>query len=596
MKKALVWFLTAALAVLPLQSAALDTTQLLVLDDYWYGGQTVESDKTGAQGARVTLDKAFYIGSYGAWEGLRVIVRQEGADAYEIAIAGDYEKVEAMSIDEGVRFERAVRIPIQISGSAPGDYVLANGSPFELVQEQGNDALAWLYLPLQKGGCTASCMIGAAGDTNRVRIRVVYEDKTYSPADDTTAYRNVSFELLAYAGAQTDHFRAQCTGSQNGVGAAYSPQAALEHTGGAQAVNHLTFQIAAMTPQDRAEIFRSASYQQDDRYYFLQGNDAMAVKLRVVSPSGEPYPAGTLIEVVNLGYGDWAELIGATGKTVTSSGSAVYYLDQDSCFTLTCPGITVFAAAAAGMHAQNWEESLGQSALDSLLAIRSAFSENFSQSMTKSEYETLLDYIGGSESFTWAYQWYVGRLGLQLTYGAQTDLAVMDLYFQNAPRFTEQQEPEQKTIDLAVGQSSALPALRPDAQTGWNSVNSQTAVVTGNASDGYAVHGISQGTTYLFCADAQGTVSILTVHVTAPEEVPENTPEPQPPQGITRYVVTASELSLRAGPNAQTTQLAVYPHNTIVSGVETPGSSWIAVYEDGQLAGYCYGAYLAELE
>jgi hypothetical protein len=634
MKKfiALVLFV-AMMAMMVPTAAAVDTDNVLIIDDYWYGSQDVEYGIDAFDGD--------YIGGYGTWDGLKVKAKEVDDDEYEITLTGSYSKVEAMSIDGGYTFAKAVRIPIQIVDGndvfAAGEYVLANGSGMKLVREYGNDQVAWLYMPLKQGGNTAAGLVGISGDTERVKITVKYVDKSYE--NTSSSYKNVTFDIVGYAGKQVNNFRASIADAKNGTGSDYDVEAALswdpdfdilnpdwaaDHEGGDKAVNTLTFQIAALDTATRKEIFEAASYSEKSKdaidtgktdflgrpiyakttmYYFLQDNDAMALKMKAYRPDGTVYPAGTLLEVVSAPYGYWVDIIGTSNKTVSSDGNAVYYLDTNGCFTLTIPGITVFAASAAGANAYVPTPTLGTSAMYSLYNIVEEFAETFGNGITESAYQSLLDYAAGNNNYGWAYKWYLGRLGLQFTYGVDVDLAAIDIYFQNVEKSSSGISTLGDNYTIDLGDTAQIPfiyndanAMKKELKTGWASVNSNIASVAYVSNgDYYTVSAKKVGTTYLFCTDINGDVHIINLTVVDPN-ASVVTPVKPTVSAYTKYVVTASKLNVRAGEGTSFSKVGSYSRNTVVYGIENPATGWVAIYANDQLVGYCSGAYLAEIE
>lgn len=635
MKKfiALVLFV-AMMAMMVPTAAAVDTDNVLIIEDYWYGSQDVEYD--------IDAFGTDYIGGYGSWEGLKVKAKEVDDDEYEITLTGAYSKIEAMSIDGGYTFAKAVRIPIQIIDGnsdvyAAGEYVLANGSGMKLVREYGNDQVAWLYMPLKQGGNTAAGLVGISGDTHRVKITVKYVDKSHEAT--SSSFKNVTFDIVGYAGYQVNNFRASIADAKNGTGDDYDVEEALDwdpnfdilnpdwnadFAGGDKAVNTLTFQIAALDTATRKEIFEAASYseksdvaidtgkedflgrpifEKTNVYYFLQENDAMALKMKAYRPDGTVYPAGTLLEVVTAPYGYWVDIIGTSNKTVSSDGNAVYYLDANGCFTLTIPGITVFAASAAGANSYVPMPTLGTSAMYSLYNIVTDFADTFGDGITESAYDSLLDYAAGNNNYGWAYKWYLGRLGLQFTYGVDVDLAAIDIYFQNVEKSASGISTLGSDYTIDLGDTAQIPfiyndanAMKKELKVGWASVNSNIAsvdyVVNG---DYYTVTAKKVGTTYLFCTDINGDVHIINLTVVDPNTVIETPVEPSVP-AYTKYVVTASKLNVRAGEGTSFSKIGSYNRNTVVYGIENPATGWVAIYANDQLVGYCSGAYLAEIE
>lgn len=577
-------------------------------NQYWYGSQDVEAISGSGD----------YIGEYGNWDGLKVVYKNDDTTKINVTITGDYSKVEPMSIDGGYTFKKAVRVPVQIKDGddiiAAEEYVLANGSGLKLVREYGNNEVAWLYMPLVEGGCTASGLVGLVGDTQRVLITVKYVDEDYNYTA-TKYYDHVTFDIVGYAGAQVNNFRATLVDAKQNTKNVYEP-------------NTLTFNIAALDPQTRADIFNAATTtaeedveklirykgleykltEKETMYYFLQADDNMVLKLKAYAPNGTVYPAGTLVEIVNVPYDHthgnsttkhgWIDFIGTSNKTVTSDGKAAYYLDANGCFNLEIPGITVFAAGAAGLNAYTIAPFQGRDAVTNLYLIVAAAEKFFDEGMTKVVYEDLIDVVDGSSNYTWAYKWYVGTLDLQFTYGTDADIAGLDIYFQNVEKTSSGISllGENYTIDL--GDTAQIPyiyddanAMKKELKVGWASVNSSIASVNGDKVTAKKV-----GTTYLFCTDIEGKVHIINLTVVDPSAPAETPVVTDPNAGYGKYVVTASKLNVRAGEGTSYSKIGSYVRNTVVYGVENPATGWVAIYANGELVGYCSGAYLAEIE
>jgi len=569
--KRFVSLLLAAVMMMPLRVSALTCAQITIPGEFWYVSPQVESPFPNAS---VPDGKVFYLGA------AAVQVTQRGADSYEIALTCEFDQIEPMSIDEGLSFTPAVRIPVRIEGHAPGEFMLANGSNFQLVLENENADTAWLYLPLQKGGQEASCLFGLAGDPERVRIDFTYTDAAPNVQEDQQYYENPSFEVLACAGAQTGNFTARIDPAQSGQGASYNPQAALSRTGGQDAVTRLTYAISAADPQSRRAIFKNASYEQDGLYHFLQGSDAMALKVRALKSDGTAYPAGTLIEAVNLPYDLWGDLLGSTNKTVNTSGKAAYFLDEDGCFTLTVPGITVFAAAAAGLLTQDMTASLTPDAPDSMLKLHESFAANFSESMDAAAYNALLDALDGTENFIWASKWYIGRLGLQLTFGAQIDAGVLDLYFVNEPQ--DAPTTDSASVTLLTGDQMLLNT--PETLvTAWISTDPQIAQVL-ETDDGFMLSAIAPGSALVFCVDGDSRIHQLSVLI-----------EDAAPSYL-RYAVTATVLNVRSERSTQSEILGTYKRNSILYGLPDERGEWILLFVDDTPIGYVSAQYVAQIE
>lgn len=569
--KRIVSLLLAAVLMAPLKVCALTCAQITIPGEFWYISPQAESPFPNAS---VPDGEAFQLGA------AAVQVTQRGAGSYEIALTCAFHQIEPMSIDEGVSFTPAVRIPVRIDGHVPEEFMLANGSNFQLVLENENADTAWLYLPLQKGGQEAACLFGLAEDPTRVRIDFTYTDAAPNVQEDQQYYENPSFEVIAYAGAQVGNFIVRVDPAQSGQGACYNPQAAISHTGGQDAVTRLTYAISAADPQSRRAIFKNASYEQDGLHHFLQGCDAMALKVRALKADGTAYPAGTLIEAVNLPYDLWGELLGSTNKTVTTSGKASYFLDEDGCFTLTVPGITVFAAAAAGLLTPDLTASLTSHAPDSMLKLHESFAANFSESMDAAAYNALLDALDGTEHFIWASKWYIGRLGLQMTFGAQTDTGVLDLYFVNEPQ--EVPTTDSATMTLVVGEQ--MPLRTPETlETAWLSTDPQVAQIL-KTDDGFLLSAIAPGAAIVFCADGNSRIHQISVQV-----------EDAAPSCL-RYAVTATVLNVRSERSTQSEILGTYKRSSVVYGLPDERGEWIRLFVDDVPIGYVSAQYVAQIE
>jgi len=594
----------AMMAMMVPTAAAVDNSEVTISNAYWYGSQDVEAYAAGES------DKKFYIGEYGEWEGLKGKVEYKDDDQIIVTLTGDYDKVEAQSIDGGYTFKKAVRVPVVITvdnETVPaGDYVLANGTGLKLVREYDNDAVAWLYMPLVEGGCSAAGLVGIVGDTERVKITVKYVDEAYD-VKETKYYDHVTFDIVGYAGAQVNNFRATIVDAKQNTKNEYE-------------ANTLTFNIAALDEETRADIFNAATTTkeekdtvtlewngfefpfevEEDKYYFLQEDDNMVLKLKAYAPNGKVYPAGTLVEIVNVAYDGWIDFIGTSNKIVTSDGKAAYYLDANGCFNLEIPGICVFAAGAAGLNAYTLAPFQGKDAVANLYAIVEAAKDFFgdAEGMNEYIYDKLIEIVDGSADYTWAYKWYIGTLDLQFTYGTDADIAGLDIYFQNVAKTSSGISllGDNYTIDL--GDTAQIPyiyddanAMKKELKVGWASVNSSIASVDGNKVTAKKV-----GTTYLFCTDIEGKVHIINLTVVDPSEPVETPVVADPNAGYGKYVVTASKLNVRAGEGTSFSKIGSYVRNTVVYGVENAATGWVAIYANGELVGYCSGAYLAEIE
>lgn len=528
---ALVLFVAMMLAMVPVASAAVNTTttpEIQINNAKWYASATpAEFDITGT---------AAQIGTSGISAKAE---RSTDGKTLTVTLSGSYKKAEAYYYSAqttlGVK-GKAVKVPFVVKDVtdplAPIDVtpsVYVNAVPaYWSSMWDGTTSVYYIDYVLTEADSSASYVIrnGAV----QIGTIVIKWDNT----DDATvtAATYMTFAPVSKSGDNKANFSIDVK------------QAANDDKGVKKNDTQFIFNVATTTADDLTK---------------LDASKALVAKYQVYNKAGEILPAGTVVTASAIsafdaaGTATWAgQFLKNNDKFVNLAGTVTYLVDANGCITFTVPG----------------------NDFTDLLAQWKAYAYDTTNGIQIGYQKEMMDDIV-----------------LNFTYGTKTESAQIDLIFKNVDRTSSGITvlESAKTIlkgskDQVVAYTVNDPAALNQSVT-WNTTNKKVVTVDNTGK----LTGVGLGTAYVFSTDAKGDVAV--VAITVVDEIPVVVVPPVEEVETFNAVVTASALNVRTGPSTSYDKIGKIKRGGEVTVISEVGSWSLIEWEDGEA--YVASKYLA---